>query len=140
MIHSGVAGAVETEGSGRVGGQPLRLDVLTAAQAFPEFAGVEPFERRIDSGDLGNTTLFRRLGHGLPLERVHARQSPDALLIEGDNLATFDARLAQGFQFGASGHKRPTGTDVIHDGYDNSPDRTRRQGRRKRDGRRKAGR
>jgi len=48
---------------------------------------------------------FRRLCHGLLLQRVHAAQPPDGLLIQRDRIPSTLGDFAQSFELGFAGEK-----------------------------------
>ena len=74
-------------GGHRIDIEPLFGDLLTTGQAPAKFALFDPFERRVDPGNVGLAPPRFGIGHGLLLHRIHARQPPDALLVELNRLA-----------------------------------------------------
>ena len=119
-MSSGFASAVDAQCRRRVDLKPFRLDLLAAAQTLPIGSAVQPPQGSIDASDLGRSPLLGRLRHRLALQRVHARQPADTLLVESNRPAAFGALFPQRHQLGAPGGKGGADRIVIRHGVDDS--------------------
>jgi len=81
------AGAVDAEGDGRIELQAPAGDELAAALALAEAPVLDAGQSQLDAPQLLAAPSLQRLGHGLLLQRVHAREAPDRLLVQLDGLA-----------------------------------------------------
>lgn len=72
--------------------QPGLRDFVTAINAVAVFALVDAGECGHDARALGGAAAFGGLRHGLLLERVHAGETPDGLLVERHRLLTIRAQ------------------------------------------------
>lgn len=100
----------------RIDFEPLDVDLLTAGNAIAELPFGKSLERGLDPLERLRPTTDERLRHLLCLQRIHARKSSLALLIQFDwaptllvgGLVSFDL-VAQGYQLsiemvGVQGH------------------------------------
>lgn len=94
------AHAVETESDGGIGGKACGGDGFAALGAKTVFVFVDAFEGGGDLLTLDLAAAGLRLCHGLILQRVHARQTPDGLLVEHDGFLTALARQVFGIEGG----------------------------------------
>ncbi|GGX50162.1 hypothetical protein GCM10007385_18180 [Tateyamaria omphalii] len=76
------ARAIETAWNGRIRHQALCFDGLTTIGAIAIFIVIEPFEGGKDALAFGIAHPGLGLRHGLVLERIHAGETPDGLLVE----------------------------------------------------------
>jgi len=88
-------GTADAQRGRRVKVQSGRFDILAAAEAFTVAANVDALERSVDAEDLLATPLLGRIGHRLGLERIHPRQSANALLVKCDCRTRFRRLLAE---------------------------------------------
>jgi hypothetical protein len=105
--------------------QAARRHGLAALGATAIVAAVDPGERSVDTGQRDGPATFRGQGHGLLLHGVHAREPPNAALIELDSIATVGGGLAHRQQRPAIGeqplalgqHVHPRRSIVIYCGH-----------------------
>ena len=73
---------VEAERRGRISGEAFGFNVLATIGAKAVFALVYAFQRRVDLLPFDGAAAGLGLGHGLILQRIHAGETPDGLLIQ----------------------------------------------------------
>jgi hypothetical protein len=116
--QSAAARAIDAKRRRGVGFETPIVDVVTATQAFAKAAIVDAAEGCIYPRDFRDAPLLRRIRHCLGLQRVHARQAADALLIEHHRFAAFSALFAQRIQLGPAGVQQRSGAFFFHGAHD----------------------
>ena len=82
MLATSTPGAGDTQVRHRIDGKAIFGNVLAAFGAISVFAVLNASECRIDTLQIAGPRALGRLGHGLALHGVHARQPADRLLIK----------------------------------------------------------
>ncbi len=75
------AGAGQAFGRGGGAFQPFFRNIVTALNAIAKLAAVDPRQGRLKALTVLVTQALGGFGHGLILQRVHARKPADRLLI-----------------------------------------------------------
>ena len=99
------AHALKTKRDGGIGGEACRGDGVAALGAKAVFVCVDPVEGGGDLLTLDLATAGLSLCHRLILQRVHARQTPDGLLVEHDGFLAALARNVFGVEVGEAGQQ-----------------------------------
>ena len=88
--------ATDADASGGIDFKPLLRDQLAALGAFAELSVIHAPQRGVERCDPRAAATLGFLRHRLNLHGIHAREPPDALLVEGNGTALAGARFAGG--------------------------------------------
>jgi hypothetical protein len=86
------AGAGQAFGRGGRAFEPFFRNIVTALNAIAELAAVDPRQGRLKAVAVLVTQALSGFGHGLILQRIHARKPADRPLIKGDHLLSGPAQ------------------------------------------------
>jgi len=93
--------------------EAIGSDRLAAGNAQAKGPCRDALQGLVNSFDLGASPRSLRLGHGLDLHGIHARQTPHTLLVELDGRTVVPVRAVDGGQFVAAIlEANPRGLDV----------------------------